>query len=168
MKKITLALLFVSLMTFAQAADDKITVTTVNGKTLNIIGTDTGLTVEEYKGKVVFLEFFGHRCPPCIKSIPHYKKLQAKYKNELAIVAVEVQGMDNATLKSFVKKKGINYPTIAQEKASSLVSYISTRAQWEGSIPFLIILDKEGGVQLVQAGMLPEATLENWIKKLSK
>jgi len=168
MKKFTFALLFASLLSFAHAADDIITVTTVKNKTLNIIGTDVGLNIKEYQDKVVFLEFFGHRCPPCIKSIPHYIKLQEKYKDKLAIVAIEVQGLNNTALKKFVEEKGINYAAISQEKAGSLVPYISKRAQWEGAIPFLIVLDPKGEVQLVQAGMLPETTLEKLILKLSK
>jgi thiol-disulfide isomerase/thioredoxin len=168
MRKLTILVFIVSLFTFANASDDKMVVTTVEGKKINVIGTEEGLIIPEYKGKVIFLEFFGHRCPPCLKSISHYKALQAKYKKNLAIVAVEVQGLDNKALKAFVAKKGINYDVIAQEKAGSLVPYIARRAEWQGAIPFLVVLDGKGNVQLVQAGMLPESALENLIKKLSK
>jgi thiol-disulfide isomerase/thioredoxin len=168
MKKITLIMLFASLFMVANATDDKMSVTTTNGNTITIIGTESGLNIDEYKGKIIFLEFFGHKCPPCIRSIPHYKRLQAKYKDKLAIVAIEVQGLNDKELKSFVKEKGINYTTISHEKAGNLIPYIAKRAQWEGAIPFLIVLDQKGNVQLVQAGMLPESTLENLIKKLSK
>ena len=169
MKKILiLALLLASLLTFSQAAEDKFTMTTTDGKTLHMTGTQTGLVFEEYKGKIVFLEFFGHRCPPCLKSIPHYKKLQEKYKDDLVIIAIEVQGFDDKELKVFTKEKDVNYVTISQEKAGHLVPYIAQRAQWQGSIPFLVILDKKGDVQLMQPGMLPEAALEDYIEQLSK
>ncbi len=169
MKKIlVLTLIFASLLTFVQAEEDTFTMTTTKGKTLHMKGTETGLVFEEYKGKVVFLEFFGHRCPPCIKSIPHYKKLQEKYKDDLVIIAVEVQGFDDNELKAFTKEKDVNYVTISQEKAGQLVPYIAQRAQWQGSIPFLVILDKKGDVQLMQAGMLSEEALESTIKQLSK
>ncbi|MEA3456893.1 MAG: TlpA disulfide reductase family protein, partial [Campylobacterota bacterium] len=131
-------------------------------------GTETGMVFEEFKGKIIFLEFFGHRCPPCIKSIPHYKRLQEKFKDDLVIIAVEVQGFDENELKAFTKEKGVNYVTISQEKAGQLVPYISQRAQWQGSIPFLVILDKKGDVQLMQAGMLSEEALEKYIEELSK
>ncbi|RLA72670.1 MAG: TlpA family protein disulfide reductase [Epsilonproteobacteria bacterium] len=169
MKKIlTLTLLLASLLTVSQAAEDKFTMTTIKGKTIEVTGTTTGLILEEYKGKIIFLEFFGHRCPPCLKSIGHYKRLQEKYKDKLVIVAVEVQGMNRSSLKAFVKKKKINYVTISQDQAGQIVPYISSRAQWRGSIPYLIILDQKGEVQLMQAGMLPEQELENYIEQLSK
>ncbi len=169
MKKfLTLTLLLASLLTVSQAEEDKFTMTTIKGKTIEVTGTTTGLILEEYKGKIIFLEFFGHRCPPCLKSIGHYKRLQEKYKDKLVIVAVEVQGMNRSSLKAFVKKKKINYVTISQDQAGQIVPYISSRAQWRGSIPYLIILDQKGEVQLMQAGMLPEQELENYIEQLSK
>ncbi len=172
MKKILASLLLIaSLLTISQAEEakvDKLTMTTTDGKTLHMTGTTTGLVFEEYKGKIVFLEFFGHRCPPCLKSIGHYKRLQAKYKDKLAIIAVEVQGLSDSQLKDFVKEKGINYVTISQSNSGQLVPYVSARAQWQGAIPFLIILDKKGDVQLVQPGMLPESGLESAIEQLSK
>ena len=172
MKKILASLLLIaSFVTASQAEEpkvDKLTMTTTDGKTLHMTGTTTGLVFEEFKGKVVFLEFFGNHCPPCLRMVEHYKRLQEKYRDKLVIIAVEVQGLSNSQLKEFVKRKGINYITISQEKAGELVPYVSARARWQGSIPFLIILDKKGDVQLVQVGMLPEAGLEKAIEKLSK
>jgi thiol-disulfide isomerase/thioredoxin len=141
--------------------------TDVNGRTYKVTPTEQGLNIEGLEGKVIFIEFFGHKCPPCIASIPHLIDLQKKYKDTLAIVSIEVQGYTQEQTSAFVKKKGINYIVAAEEKASQLVSYIQKRAQWRGSIPFLVALDTTGNVQFVQAGMLPESTLEDIIKQLS-
>jgi len=61
----------------------------------------------------------------------------------------------------------MNYTVISEEKASAVVSYFQQRAQWRGSIPFLVALDTTGNVQFVQAGMLPEESLEELISQLS-
>lgn len=172
MKNIFTALLLFSLFTYAQAAEDKspltqMTMTDVSGQTYDVIGTEQGLTIKGLEGKIVFLEFFGHKCPPCLASIPHLISLQDKHKDKLAIVAIEVQGYNNEEVAAFVKEKGINYIAVAEEKAGELVDYISQRAQWTGSIPFLVALDTKGDVQFVQAGMLPESSLEELISQLS-
>lgn len=143
------------------------TMTDINGKTYKVKGTQEGLDIEELKGKIVFLEFFGHQCPPCLASIPHLINLQKKYPDKLAIVAIEVQGYDTKRLSVFAKEKGMNYTVISSNTASQLVDYIQQRAQWKGSIPFLVVLDPTGNVQFVQAGMLPESSLEDLIKQLS-
>jgi thiol-disulfide isomerase/thioredoxin len=174
MKKLfTATLLLFSLFTYTQAAEDEkvfaqMSMTDTAGKTYEVKGTEQGLDIQGLEGKVVFLEFFGHMCPPCLASIPHMINLQNKYKDTLAIVSIEVQGYNHEEVKKFAKEKNINYITVAEEKASELVNYIQQRAQWRGSIPFLVALDTKGDVQFVQAGMLPESSLEELISQLSK
>ena len=170
-KLLTVAVVLFSLLTSIQAASKlnyDMSMTDIKGKTYKVAGTEQGLKIKGLEGKIVFLEFFGHKCPPCLKSIPHLIKLQKKHKDKLAIVAIEVQGYNNNELKSFAKKKGMNYIVVADEKTQGIVDYISQRAEWQGSIPFLVALDKKGNVQFVQAGMLPEASLEELIKELDK
>ena len=168
MKKIfALTFLLFSLLTSLSAQNaPEFSMTDIEGKTYKITGTDQGLKIKGLEGKIVFLEFFGHKCPPCLKSIPHLNKLQTKYKDKVAIVSIEVQGYDRTRLTKFAKEKGMNYITVSQDDAGDLVQYISERAEWRGSIPFLVALDSKGVVQFVQAGMLPEASLEELIKQL--
>jgi len=166
-KLLTSALLLAALLSSNLTAKDfKMSMTDINGKTYSVIGTEQGLKIEGSKGKIVFLEFFGHKCPPCLATIPHLIDLQKKYKDKLSIIAVEVQGLSNSRLKSFAKEKGMNYTVVADEKANGIVNYITQRAQWQGSIPFLVAMDKKGDVQFVQAGMLPQSSLEELIKQL--
>jgi len=167
-KLLVLSILLFSLFSSLQAESaPTIPITDINGKTYQITGTEEGLKIKGLEGKIVFLEFFGHKCPPCLKSIPHLNKLQKKHQDKLTIISIEVQGYDRARLTKFAKEKGMNYIIVSQDDAGSLVQYISQRAQWQGSIPFLVALDKKGVVQFVQAGMLPEASLEELIKQLN-
>jgi len=171
-KNMIKVLLLLSILTSTHAVEKKaaplmMSMTDVNGKTYSVEGTEQGLKIQGLEGKVVFLEFFGHKCPPCLASIPHLIKLKEKHKDKLAIISIEVQGYDNKQTKQFVQDKNINYTVLSEEKASDVVSYIQQRAQWKGSIPFLVALDTKGDVQFVQAGMLPESSLEDLIKQLS-
>jgi len=170
MKKILIAtmLLLFTLSVHASQVQQKMSMTDITGKTYAVTGTEQGLNIEGLEGKVIFLEFFGHKCPPCLASIPHLIDLQKKHKDNLAIVSIEVQGYNHAQTAKFAKEKGMNYIVVSEEKASDLVNYIQQRAQWKGSIPFLVALDTKGAVQFVQAGMLPEESLEELIGQLSK
>ncbi len=160
------------LLTSAQATEKPIqqahiSIGDIKGNTYQITGTEQGFDIKGVEGKIIFLEFFGHRCPPCLASIPHLIKLQEKYKKKLAIIAIEVQDYPTEKLREFVKEKGMNYTVIPYEKAENFVKYISLRADWRGSIPFLVALDTKGVVQFIHAGMLPESSLEELIKQLS-
>jgi len=171
MKKLLTTVLLLSLTLFAQAEDKvlaQMSMKDISGKTYKVTGTEQGLNIEGLEGKVVFLEFFGHNCPPCLASIPHLINLQNKYKDKLAVVSIEVQGFNQQQTIDFAKEKGMNYIVVSEEDAPKLVNYIQQRAQWRGSIPFLVAMDTKGDVQFVQAGMLPEESLEELISQLSK
>ena len=142
-------------------------ITDVTGKVMKVEALKNGLYFQDFKDKVIFLEFFGHRCPPCKKSIPHYIDLQNKFKDKLAIIAIEVQGLSRKQLSSFAKKKGINYITVAQEDSQILLEHISVRANWSGAIPYLVILDQKGDVQTMQAGLIPQKPLEDIVNGLT-
>jgi thiol-disulfide isomerase/thioredoxin len=173
MKKLLVTtLMLLSFLTTAQAENQakksSLQITDINGKSYTVTGTKEGLKISGMEGKVVFLEFFGHQCPPCLASVPHLVELQKKHKDKLAILGVEVQGLNEAQLKAFAQSKGINYTVISGQKEHLFVSYISQRSQWKGSIPFLLVLDPKGDVQYIQAGMLPQSSLETIFQELSK
>jgi thiol-disulfide isomerase/thioredoxin len=170
MKKV-LILLFAFFAVFGplQAAEgDQFALKTLDGQTLKVRGLENGLLFDRYKGKIVFLEFWGTHCPPCRMSIPHYIELQKKYKDKLAIVAIEVQGTPAESLKAFVQSRRINYTVIPHQNAFDFIDYVARRSKWEGSIPYLIILDQQGNFVTGQVGLLSQDALEGVIKILGK
>jgi len=179
MKKLLFSTL-VSLMLIGSASaqeakkKDSITITDTNGKTYTIKGTPLGLDISGTKGKVVFIEFFGHNCPPCLMTIPHFNDLYKKHKGKIEILSFEVDTRDplsEAQLKAFIKQHKIVYPVFYGPKNTLLISYLAERTQWEKfrfSIPFLIAFNTQGEVKYIQPGMLPPQTLEEIYQELSK
>ena len=77
---------------------------TVTGKELQFRGTDEGIATSPYEGKVVFIEFWGTWCGPCLLSIPHHVALQEKYKDTLRMVAIETTPtVGNKELQKFIE-----------------------------------------------------------------
>jgi thiol-disulfide isomerase/thioredoxin len=140
---------------------------TINGKEFHITEIDNGLKFKEIKDKAIFLLFFGHKCPPCLREIPDLIDIQKKHK-DLSIVALEVQGLDKEQLKSFAKSKGINYNLIELEEAMNFVNYIQAKAEWSGSIPFLIGLNRKGKVEIIHVGGIIKEQLEQVYNELIK
>jgi thiol-disulfide isomerase/thioredoxin len=145
---------------------DEFVVTTMTGKKIKVYGTTKGIEIPAYKGKVVMIEFWGTHCPPCLRSIPHYINLMKKYGKSVALLAIEAQDTPKTALAQFVKSKGINYDVVSYRDAGEFIDYVGQRAQWNGSIPFLIILDKKSEVVAMQIGMVPERTIEKTLKHL--
>ena len=91
-----------------------------NGVTLD--GVDLGkhvygpkIKADDLKGKVVVFEYWGDRCPPCIRSIPHLVKVQKKHgANKLTIVANQVWTNDvDAAKKAWTNAGGDDTITVA-------------------------------------------------------
>jgi thiol-disulfide isomerase/thioredoxin len=138
------------------------TIQTIDGKEIHVDEAEGGLTFQEFKNKAVFVIFFGYRCPPCLAEIPALIKLTKQNHPDLEIIALEVQGLNSEKLKIFQDNKGINYNLAVQknEGNSKFLSYIASKAQWGGSIPFLISFNPKGEVKMVHVGGLRYEQLE--------
>jgi len=129
--------------------------TTVEGDTIHVDEVENGIVFQEHKEKVIFLLFFGYRCPPCLSEIPALKKIAKEKGDKLEIIAMEVQRLPKEQLKIFKESKKLNYTVLSGEHTGNLpfISYIAERAQWTGSIPFLVGIKPSGEVGFVDIGM---------------
>jgi peroxiredoxin len=116
---------------------------------------------DQFKGKVVVLDFWATWCPPCRSEIPGYVKLQAKYLADgLVIVGVS---MDDdapgrpAIVKKFMAQFGINY-TIVMADDSVLNAFGPI-----GAIPTTFIIDRDGRIRNRKVGAEPTAQYEKEI-----
>lgn len=140
---------------------------TIDNTTIIAKAKKNGLDFPAFKGKVVLLELWGTHCPPCLFSIPHYIDLTKKYKDKLAMVAIEVQATPKKQLKAFVKSKGINYNILTQAENMNFVRYIAARSAWRGAIPYLLIFDTKGDVATIKRGMVSEEYIQRVIQYLT-
>ncbi len=71
------------------------------------------VSLSNFRGKVVFLDFWATWCGPCQDEIPDLKKLYAKYKGQgFVIVGVSMDSMGRDIVAPFVKAHGIDYPIL--------------------------------------------------------
>jgi len=169
MKKILFAILLTLITALnADSTRPNFTITDTANNPIHITDLKEGLLFEEYKGKAVLLIMFGHNCPPCREEIPELIELFKKNSDKLAIVAIEVQGYKTAQLAEFKKIEGINYTLVSGEDNQDFVQHIFQRAGWQGQIPFLVTIDKNGEVQGTKSGMLGKETLEGFVTSLNR
>ena len=170
-KKLLANFVFVAtlLASSATAADNKEllgTITDISGTKYDVYGTKDGLKFSGIDNKVILVEFFGHRCPPCLMSIPHLIKLQEKYKKDLRIFAMEIDGFSPQALKEFGDYMEINYTLLSVYQNRWFFKYIAQEAQWRGSIPFMLLIDKKGTVRSIRIGLLQKKEMNKEIETL--
>ncbi len=105
--------------------------------------------LDDFKGKVVMVDFWATYCPPCVRQAPQLAELSKRYRDQ----GLEVIGLtsdeksDQSKVEEFIKRVGINY-TIGY--ANNWVSGAFLRGTEDESgappIPQLFILSREGRV----------------------
>jgi peroxiredoxin len=72
------------------------------------------VTLSDYKGKVVLLDFWATWCPPCRKEIPGFIELYNTYKSRgLVVIGVSMDDADDISdVKRFAAQIRMNYPIL--------------------------------------------------------
>lgn len=89
--------LLLGITALTQADDEMEEGITLEGVNLgsHVLGPE--MTADDLKGKVVVMEYWGDRCPPCIRAIPGLVEMRGEYDTEkLAIIANQVWTKDAA------------------------------------------------------------------------
>ncbi len=110
------------------------------------------VSLEDYKNRVVMLEFFASWCPPCRMSAPEIKSVYEKYKDKgLVVLAISIDKGPDAedAVRSFVKEFDLPYPALMDDgKASSRYGVVS--------IPTSVVIDKQGNIRNRHIGLSPD------------
>jgi thiol-disulfide isomerase/thioredoxin len=118
------------------------------------------LSLADYKGKVILLNFWATWCGPCRAEVPDLVELQNKYKDQLQIIGLVVDDDDQEAIKKFIDEYGINYP-VANAPDELRLEY--------GGIPALptsFVLDTEGRVVQKHEGLRDPVLYEVEIRSL--
>ncbi len=112
----------------------------INGRTLRL---------DNYRGKVVLLNFWATWCPPCRVEIPDLIKLQHDHRGRgLQIIGVTYPPQTRAGVRRFARQFKINYPVALGTKKNKALFYPG------GTLPITVIIDREGNVREVIEGIL--------------
>ncbi len=124
----------------------------LNGKTVSL---------SDFKGKVVVLDFWATWCPPCVKEIPHFIELYEQYKDRgFAMVGISVDREGVSVVKSFARKYQINYPILmADGQVANAYGGIT-------GIPTTFVIDSAGNIRHKYVGYREKAVFEADIKTL--
>ncbi len=115
----------------------------------------TGQTVslDDFKGQVVLINFWASWCGPCRKEMPLLEALHQRYSPlGLTLLGINVEE-DSALADEFLQGTPVNFP-ILFDRANSV-----SKAYDVIAMPTTVILDREGLVRFVHYGY--EAGYEN-------
>jgi len=119
------------------------------------------VSLKDYEGKVILLNFWATWCPPCKAEIPDFIQMYEKYKSrDLVIIGISGFRDNVKQVEKYVETAQINYPVFyAEDKQKSTL--IPNYGNFQG-IPTTFLIDKKGIIQYVWTGTLDE---EEFLKK---
>lgn len=118
------------------------------------------VSLSDFKGKKVFLNFWASWCPPCRAEMPDIEKLYQETKDsDLVILAVNI-GDDKNTARSFIEKNKYNFTVLLDLDQSIATQYNIV------AIPTSFFIDKEGNIISSTKGGMTMEDMKNYISKL--
>ena len=119
------------------------------------------VSLDQYKGKVVMLDFWATWCGPCRMTMPLMESIQKEYADSLVLLAVNLQEPRDV-VRDYVRAQNLHSRILLDEEGSVGTAY------GIDSIPTQILIDKQGVIRLIQPGYGPgtASKLRKQIEKL--
>lgn len=103
-------------------------------------------SLADFKGKVVYLDFWASWCKPCVESFPALETLYQKYHNKgFEIIAINLDEKKQHAL-DFLKKHPVSYQVLHDQNDNVAATYKVS------AMPSAYFIDKKGKVRLIHKG----------------
>lgn len=119
--------------------------------------------VNQWRGKVLVVNFWATWCAPCRAEIPAFVRLQEKYRSRgLQFVGVAIDQRDK--VQAFAREFGINYPVLLGEIDTVEIS--RQAGNRIGALPFTLVFDRNGRIVSRELGETKETKLDALVQSL--
>ena len=127
------------------------TLETLDGQTVSLA---------DYQGKVVLLNFWATWCPPCELEMPDLQKAYEKYEEQGLVVLAVNAGEPAPTVQAFVTKLGLTFPILMDARGQ-------VGAQYRASgLPMSLVVDREGIIRARHLGYLSAGQLDKYLARV--
>lgn len=131
-------------------------------------------SLEDYKGKVVFINFWATWCGYCVREMPDFEKVYKEFgSNSKDVIIIGIAGpksklnannvdVSKEEITAFLKKKNITYPTLMDETGKTFDDY-GVRA-----FPTTYVINKKGFLEGYVSGAITADQLKKAINETLK
>jgi DsbE subfamily thiol:disulfide oxidoreductase len=114
---------------------------------------DEKVSLAQFAGKVVVLNFWATWCGPCREEMPELQRFHQQKDADVVLLGIDIKE-DKDTIIQFMKRAGYSYPVVRDTFAQAADTY-QIRA-----IPTTYVLDKQGIIRYKKVGPVTAAELK--------
>jgi len=103
------------------------------------------ISLEEYKGKIVLVDFWATWCSPCRMTMPVVENLSREYSDEMVVLAVNLRESKDVIGK-YAFEQAISSQILLDKEGTVSTSYGAY------AIPMQFLIDRSGIVRHIQTG----------------
>lgn len=116
------------------------------------------VTLAEFKGKPVIINFWATWCPPCRLEMPEFQRAFEEYQeDDLVILAINEAEQAEVVSSFFYDQMGYSYTPLLDEEAKVAEAYGAI------GLPATFFVNATGKVTAVHRGALTQAQLQNYL-----
>ena len=134
----------------AQKAID-FTLTDLDGKKVSL---------KDFIGKNVYLNFWATWCPPCKSEMPEIEKVYQQYKDKDFVVLAVDLGEDKNIVKNFMQQNKYTFNILLDSNQNVATQYNIN------AIPVSYFINKDGNVVAKKIGALTGEEMQSYVKQL--
>ncbi|MEO8098053.1 MAG: TlpA disulfide reductase family protein [Acidobacteriota bacterium] len=123
------------------------------------------VTLSDYKGKVVLLNFWATWCAPCKAETPWFMDLQKTYGDDLVVLGVAMDEDGWGAVRPFIEQRQVNYPIMLGTPQPGAPQLPGMYRNIE-SLPSTFLIDRKGRIRGTHAELATKAMYEEWVKEL--
>lgn len=125
------------------------------------------IDIQDYRGKVVIVDFWAVWCQPCLTFVPHLKKVASKHHDDVKIIGISCDDAglgDQATIEQRSKLKEIVVECVSKHGMDwPIFLGAEFHQKWcITSIPTIFVVDRQGILRSLNA----RATLAKTVRQL--
>jgi peroxiredoxin len=116
--------------------------------------------LSDYRGKGVFLNFWGTWCKPCEKEMPYINRQYEVYKNQgVEVIAVNV-GEPELSVKKFAERFNLQFPIVIDQQDQVMNAYDID------PLPTTFLIDKDGKIVKIITGTMTESMVQQYMESI--
>jgi len=129
------------------------------------LGSNTTISTQDFRGKVVVINVWGSWCPPCRKEAPDLQAASVETKDVAQFVGITSKDYDPAPAEAFVRSFKISYPSIYDPTGKVLLAFAGELPP--SAIPSTMIIDRQGRLAVRVLSEVSKITLVDMINDVA-